>query len=261
VNHYPHHIGDFAKDTMGFSQGAIGAYRLLMDAYYANEEAPPAEDVYVIGRATTPTERKNVDKALTKFELRDGRYCHKRVEEELAAFRKRSEEGAEKANRRWRKHAASNAESMPGAMPTACQSDAGRHAEPHAAAMLASSHKPVKQPQEQAAPKVSPPGDSPPIAALAALCVRFRVNADGAKALLHLRQFVAEGVTEAQLADAILLARDRKPDPELIPLAYLAPIVADLRAGKVRARPISQDDAIAQAMANIAAKESPNATH
>lgn len=150
MNHYPHHIGDFVKDTMGFSQGAIGAYRLLMDAYYANEEAPAAEDVYVIGRATTPAERKNVDRALTKFTLKDGRYCHKRVEEELAAFRARSETGGANANKRWQKNAKNDAKphatTMPKEMPEECQTVS----EGHAAEMLASSHKPeVQKPSEK----------------------------------------------------------------------------------------------------------------
>lgn len=95
MNHYPHHIGDFVKDTLGFSQGAVGAYRLLMDAYYANEEAPSVDEVYVIGRATTAAERRAVEKALTKFELRNGRFHHKRVDEELAAYYGRADSARE----------------------------------------------------------------------------------------------------------------------------------------------------------------------
>jgi uncharacterized protein YdaU (DUF1376 family) len=250
VNHYPNHIGDFIKDTLGFNQGAIGAYRLLLDAYYANEESIPAEDVYVIGRGITANERKNVDKALTKFDLRDGRYYHKRVEEELEAYRERSKAGAENAAKRWQRDAKPDAKQMP------------RQRQSDAIGMLASSHKPVKQSPDQAAPPVSTTvAESPPLAALAAVCVASRVSTDGTKALLHLRQMVTDGTTPDQLRDAIGLARDRKPDPEVIPLAYLAPILADLRAGRVTAKPRSPDEVIAQAMANIAAEEARNATH
>lgn len=123
---------------MGFSQGAIGAYRLLMDAYYANEEGPAIDDVYVIGRATTPAERRNVDKALEKFERRGDRYYHKRVEEELAAFRARSKAGTESAEKRWRKDAKGDAKDMPIECQTLSEGDA--------AEMLASSHKPIPSP-------------------------------------------------------------------------------------------------------------------
>lgn len=260
MNHYPHHIGDFAKDTLGFSQGAIGAYRLLMDAYYANETAIAADDVYVIGRATTPAERKSVDKALTKFELKAGRYYHKRIEEELAAFRSRSAAGTTSAEKRWQKNAKADAKhdanSMPPECETLCQS--------HAAGMLASSQKPIKPkpPLAQASPGgVGTAPDSPPLAALAAVCLQHRVNTSGHKGLLHLRQMLSDGTTPENLLDAILLARDRKPDPEVIPIAYLAPILSDLRAGSITAKPRSSESVIAQAMANIAAKEAPNATH
>lgn len=243
MNHYPHHIGDFAKDTLGFNQGAIGAYRLLMDAYYANEQAPAVDEVYVIGRAITPSERKNVDRALTKFDLKDGRYYHKRVEEELIAYRERSEQAKKNIAKRYEK---------PTKRPTERSTDE----------VLASSHKPVTKPTEKRFPSDNTiPEPEPRLAALSAICLRLRVNPDGHKALMHLRQWIAEGVTDEQFTDAILLARDRKPDPEIIPIAYLAPIVSDLRAGKVRARPQTQEETIAAAMASIAAKESANAAH
>lgn len=259
MNHYPHHIGDFAKDTLGFSQGAIGAYRLLMDAYYANEEPIAAEDVYVIGRATTAAERKNVEKALTKFELIDGRYHHKRVDEELAAYRERSATASASAKKRWCKQ---DAKPMPPHMQTHMPTHSEGSNETDAGAMLASSHKPINPIPKQAALRTPTgvDGDAP-LAALAAVCVRSRVNADGGKGLLHLRQFVADGVTEAVLADAVLVARDRKPEPEVIPIGYLAPIVADLRAGRIRARPMTQDEVIAATIASINAKEAGNAPH
>lgn len=119
-----------------------------------------------------------------------------------------------------------------------------------------------KQPSKQAAPNTSQAvPDEAPLAALAAVCLRSRVNADGGKGLLHLRQFVADGVTEAMLTDAVLLARDRKPDPEVIPIAYLAPIIADLRSGKARARPATWEETKAAAMAAIAAKEAASGPH
>jgi uncharacterized protein YdaU (DUF1376 family) len=206
-----------------------------MDAYYANEEAPPAEDVYVIGRATTPVERKNVEKALTKFELRNGRYYHKRVEEELNAYRERSKTATKNVEKRYQKPTEST---------------------------LASSHKPVtsnQNPEKRSNDVGDIPPQSAPLAALAAVCLASRVNTDGTKALMHLRQFTAEGVTDQQLRDAIAIARERKPEPEALPLAYLAPIIVDLRAGRIARLEARGKDAIAAAMTNIAAEEARNA--
>jgi uncharacterized protein YdaU (DUF1376 family) len=130
VNHYPHHLGDYAKDTLALSMLEHGAYRLLIDAYYASEQAIPAEDVYGIARATSASERKAVDKVLKKFELRDGRYYHKRIEEEIAAYRVRSKQATENVRKRYQRPT----EPLP---PPSTDS-----------VLLASSHKPVTSNQE-----------------------------------------------------------------------------------------------------------------
>lgn len=229
MNHYPHHIGDFAKDTLGFNQGAIGAYRLLMDAYYANEQAIAAEDAYVIGRATTPAERKNVDKALTKFELKDGRYHHKRVEEELDAYRDRSETGRKNVAKRYQKTTEST---------------------------LASSHKPVTSNQEkqrfpdmnQAPDSVGtacaaafenlktkaltlneakiPGGQETPAGVLASVLLANGVKGNAFHPLVV--EWAREGVTVEKLKDAIAKARQR-PGKETgtFGVAYLDPIIHD----------------------------------
>jgi uncharacterized protein YdaU (DUF1376 family) len=231
MNHYPRHVGDFVKDTLGFNQGAIGAYDLLLDAYYANEEAPAVDDVYVIGRATNAAERKNVDRALTKFELRDGRYFHKRVEEELAAFRARSKAGAENAEKRWQKNTKRDAKRMPAASEAQSQGDASE--------MLASSHKPVKpNPNHQPPPETETAPPNPPptagfvvkapaerISSLAALCSASRVS-NATTGSPYVQQWAADGVSDAIVRAAIDEARRVKPHPELIPVKYLVPIVS-----------------------------------
>lgn len=80
------------------------------------------------------------------------------------------------------------------------------------------------------------PADPNRVAALrSVLQADGRVTLD-AKTAMHLRQWASEGVTDQQLADAIAIARDRKPHPEIIPPGYLAPVVADVRSGSA-ARP------------------------
>ena len=48
-------------------------------------------------------------------------------------------------------------------------------------------------------------------------------------------EWAAKGVTDAQLREAVDVARMRKPAPEPIPIAYLAPIVRELHERPVDA--------------------------
>lgn len=89
MNHYPHHLGDYAKDTNGLTQGQHGAYRLLIDNYYATEKPLPndIEELYTITRATTAAEKKNTDKVLAKyFSLKADGYHKNRIDEEIALY-------------------------------------------------------------------------------------------------------------------------------------------------------------------------------
>jgi uncharacterized protein YdaU (DUF1376 family) len=94
VNYYKRHLGDFARDTAHLSQGQVGAYDLLLDWYYANERALPAdmEDVYRIAKAHSKEERKNADKARAFF---DAAGRHKRCDAELAARKRQADINAE----------------------------------------------------------------------------------------------------------------------------------------------------------------------
>lgn len=268
MNHYPHHIGDFAKDTLGFSQGAIGAYRLLMDAYYANEAAIPADDVYVIGRATTPAERKAVDKVLTKFELRDGLYYHKRIEEELAAFRDRSETGKRNIANRWQKtkQPDSKSDSKPDSNEIPNEYENGSES------ILASSHKPEnlnhpgeRSPGDRTTEAPNPPPRAPSgfqadegrVKALVALCQSKRVRVSWESP--HIRQWVGEGLTDEQMRLALERAHQRNGG-QSISMGFLSLMVEDIRAG---VGPSSTDPAevVKRAAARIAAKEASNATH
>jgi uncharacterized protein YdaU (DUF1376 family) len=122
VNYYPHHIGDYAKDTRALSQAEHGAYRLLIDEAYSSENGVDAEEVYAISCAHTAVERKNTDRVLTKFfTLRDGRYYQKRIDEEVASYQEKSAKASASAMRRWSK---GNANAMPTHNKGTCESDA-----------------------------------------------------------------------------------------------------------------------------------------
>lgn len=88
MHHYPHHIGDYAKDTPGLTMMEHGAYRLLMDAYYATELPIPADEPYAIAKAGSAAERQAVDKVLRKFfVMEDGAYRQKRIDQEIDSYR------------------------------------------------------------------------------------------------------------------------------------------------------------------------------
>jgi uncharacterized protein YdaU (DUF1376 family) len=94
MNHYPHHIGDYAKDTMHLSPLEHGVYRLLMDAYYATEQPLPADmdGACRIARAVSRPERQAVEKVLNGFFTRtESHYRHKRIDEELAIYAEKVE--------------------------------------------------------------------------------------------------------------------------------------------------------------------------
>ncbi len=269
MNHYPHHIGDFAKDTLGLNQGAIGAYRLLMDAYYGNERGPSVDEVYVIGRATTPAERKNVDKALEKFELRDGRYYHKRIEEEIATYRAKAEHNKRVGKSGGRPKR--NPEPNPTHNPEETRMVSTTEPKPNPEITLANSQEPITKPSEREFPGDGDiPANPPPIArsrveapedrvrSLAAICTASWVK-NATTGSLYVQQWAADGITDDQLRDAIAMAREIKPLPEQLYPKYLLPIVEKVRAGAVP-KALSHADVVARTIASLAAKEA-NATH
>lgn len=93
MNYYEHHLGDYAKKTSDLSTTEHGAYRLLLDTYYATEKPLPSDykDLYRIARAMTPAERQAVRKVADKhFPIgSDGLRHNKRGDLEIAKARKR----------------------------------------------------------------------------------------------------------------------------------------------------------------------------
>jgi len=90
VNFYKHYLGDHQRDTMRLSLVEDGAYRRLMDEYYATETPLPLdrEECYRATRAITRDEKNAVDKILTRyFQKKDDGYHHGRIDEEVEKAR------------------------------------------------------------------------------------------------------------------------------------------------------------------------------
>lgn len=102
MNYYPHHIGDYAKDTRALTQGEHGAYRLLMDEAYSTETGIAADEVYAITCAKSAQEKRNADRVLAKFfVLEGGRYRQKRIDLEVRSYQEKSAKASASAQKRW----------------------------------------------------------------------------------------------------------------------------------------------------------------
>lgn len=88
VNHYPHHIGDYLKDTAHLSLLEHGCYRRMLDVYYSREKpfSDAGEACKLIG-ARTAQERAAVNAVLSDYFSQEADGFHqKRCDEELKAY-------------------------------------------------------------------------------------------------------------------------------------------------------------------------------
>jgi len=94
VNHYPRHVGDFIRATVGLTLAERGAYDALLDHYYANEGPLPLDKRgrYRMANAITKAERDAVDYVVFRFftEGPDG-WHNARADREIAAYQGRAE--------------------------------------------------------------------------------------------------------------------------------------------------------------------------
>ena len=69
MNFYKHYIGDYQRDTGHLSLAEHGAYRLMLDIFYATGKPLPAgkKVLYRLLRAAAPAERKAIDAVLAQF--------------------------------------------------------------------------------------------------------------------------------------------------------------------------------------------------
>jgi uncharacterized protein YdaU (DUF1376 family) len=92
VNYYPHHIGDYLRDTSHLTALEDGIYRRMLDVYYASEKPLPPDNqwVYRLVRAHTKEEREAVEEILRQYfqKYEDG-WRNKRADEEIKALNKR----------------------------------------------------------------------------------------------------------------------------------------------------------------------------
>lgn len=106
---YPHHIGDFIRDTSRLTDSQAMTYLRLIWMYYDTENPLPKDPnklAFMLGASPQDTQA-----ILEHFFFEDGQtYRHKRCDAEIEAYRSRQDHGRKAATARWK-----NAQSIPDA--------------------------------------------------------------------------------------------------------------------------------------------------
>lgn len=121
MNFYPHHIGDYAKDTRHLSMVEDGAYRRLLDVYYSHELPLPPDEAAVcrLVCARDKQEKTAVSTVLREFFIStpDG-WRHKRCDKEIAKAQDKRIKASASADMRW------HCERIANASQKACEGNA-----------------------------------------------------------------------------------------------------------------------------------------
>lgn len=193
MNFYKHWIGDYQRDTADLSLLEHGAYRLLLDAYYAADGDFPVEydRLYRIARAYTPDEQQAVRTVADRFfPKRAGADAsayasgdasayagamrrNGRADREIGDAREYVEAQRRRARTRWTgkageqdagasasasARASHDAGAMPAHMPVQYPNDASHsHSHSHSQKSVTNSHQPEAEEEGAARPSASAP--------------------------------------------------------------------------------------------------------
>lgn len=94
MNFYKHYIGDYQRDTGHLSLAEHGAYRLMLDAFYATGKPLPMDKkaLYRLLRAATAVERKAIDMVCAQFwEISSAGLVNRRAALEIEKAAKQAE--------------------------------------------------------------------------------------------------------------------------------------------------------------------------
>jgi len=132
--YYQHHIGDYRRDTSHLTLLEHGAYRQLLDLYYITEKPLDANALRLVC-ARNADEIQAVEQILCEFfTLQEGKYYHKRCEDEITRYHSKSNKAKESAKIRWNKN---NELQDANALPTDSERNANHKP-------LTNNHKPIK---------------------------------------------------------------------------------------------------------------------
>lgn len=97
MNHYPHHIGDYLKDTSHLSLLEHGCYRRMIDVYYTREKPyQDAVEVCKLVGAKTAQERATVGSLLADYFIEEPDGWHqRRCDQEIEVYQSKAEANRE----------------------------------------------------------------------------------------------------------------------------------------------------------------------
>jgi uncharacterized protein YdaU (DUF1376 family) len=100
MHYYPHHIGDFIKDTAHLNDAQAMTYLRLMWRYYLDEQplSGSIEDIAFAVRSDEQTVRLLLRHF---FEQDVDKWRHTRIDKEIAEYRLKSLKAQKSANARW----------------------------------------------------------------------------------------------------------------------------------------------------------------
>lgn len=174
LNYYPHHIGDYARDTAHLSLLEDGAYRRMLDLCYRTEKPLPLDrnQLYRLVRVKSLQEKQAVDVILGEFfiEGEDG-WHQRRVEEELSKAHEKSAKASASAAKRW--HSEGNANASTIAMRTHSEGNAPNNQKP-----ITNNQEPKKEQRQQRSRGSRLPSDWKPSEILKAWALKARPDLD-----------------------------------------------------------------------------------
>lgn len=144
VNYYPHHIGDYTRDTAHLSMLEDCAYRRLLDIYYATERPLPKSqpELYRLVRARSHAEKLAVDIVIGEFfSETDSGWVNKRASQEILKSKEKTDKARESANMRWHHSGDANA------MRTQCEGNAPNNQKPITNNQIKKKHSAVALPE------------------------------------------------------------------------------------------------------------------
>jgi len=260
VNYYERHLGDYAKDTGHLSILEHGAYTLLLDRYYSTEAGIPETQAFRLARARTPEEREAVETVLAEFfELVGGFWINRRAEEEIEKAKARIDAAKENGRKGGRpKKNPTETQQKPSGLSVGfenkTQTEPSEKLTKHQAPSTSSKPFVNQQQQserEEARDEIAPPlaslvGSDPITARACELAGLLRQRGAALQASNPtVRQWAADGVTDAEALTALDLAESRRANSnkpqQAINAGLLNAILPDVRTappgGGARASP------------------------
>lgn len=244
MNFFKLYIGDYQRDTAHLSVTEHGAYLLMLQHYYATEKPlPSGKALHRMLRAQDKAEREAIDAVVALFwtQTPEG-LVNERADAEIAKAATQADTNRRIAvQREERRKAARNTHE-----PSTNRATNGEPSHSHSHSQTPEKIKtpeaarstpyPLPEPTSADA-RAAPRAESEQASARRGLMAKLLREEGVLVTPSHptVVQWSLDGVTDAQLRESLEVARLRKPRPETIPIAYLAPILRELRERPVDA--------------------------